>query len=80
VAAYFVQSCYACGSCTVQIEILKGLAKFHSASVALYEKNPNSVDDCVETIYTEKNFDAIMKCIPPSFNALANVVEKWSGF
>ena len=79
-AAYFVQSCYACGSCTVQTEILKGLAKFHAASVAVYDKNPNSMDDYAETIYTQKNFDAIMKFIPPSFNALANFVEKWSGF
>ena len=59
---------------------LKGLAKFHAASVAVYDKNPNSMDDYAETIYTQKNFDAIMKFIPPSFNALANFVEKWSGF
>ena len=39
VVAYFVQYCYACGSFTVQIEILKCLAKFHAASVALRQKS-----------------------------------------
>jgi len=36
--------------------------------------------DYVETIYTEKNLDAMVKFTVTSFNALANVVEKWSGF
>jgi RecA/RadA recombinase len=59
---------------------LKGLAKFHAASVALYDKNANCMDDYVEIMYTEKNRDAIMGFLAPSINALANVVEKWSGF
>ena len=59
---------------------LKGLAKFHAASVALYDKNPNCMDDYVEIMYTEKNRDGMMKFMDPSINALANVVEKWSGF
>ena len=59
---------------------LKDLAKFHAASVALYDKNPNCMDEYVENMYTEKNRDAIMKFTDPTINALADVVEKWSGF
>lgn len=63
--------------CTVA---LKGLAKFHAASVALYDKNRNSMDDYVETIYTEKNRDMMLKFTASAVGTLANVVEKWSGF
>jgi hypothetical protein len=63
--------------CTVA---LKGLAKFHAASVALYDKNPNSMDNYVETIYTQKNRDMMLNFTTSTINALANVVEKWSGF
>jgi len=59
---------------------LKNLAKFHAASVALYDKNPNGMDVYVESIYTDKNLDMMRKFMDTSFNALANVVEKWSGF
>ena len=59
---------------------LKGLAKFHAASVALCDKNPHSMDDYVETIYTEKNRDMVSKFTASAVGTLANVVEKWSGF
>jgi hypothetical protein len=59
---------------------LKGLAKFHAASVALHDKNPNSMDDYVENMYTEKNRHFIVKFTASTINALANVVERWSGF
>jgi hypothetical protein len=59
---------------------LKGLAKFHAASVALYDKNPNSMDEYAENMYTENNRDMTMKFMAPTINTLADVVEKWPGF
>jgi hypothetical protein len=59
---------------------LKGLAKFHAASVALYDKNPNSMDEYAENVYIEKNRDVTMNFTASTINALANVVEKWPGF
>jgi hypothetical protein len=63
--------------CTVA---LKGLAKFHAASVALHDKNPNSMDDYVESGFIEKNRDTIVRLTTSNINALANVVKNWPGF
>lgn len=59
---------------------LKGLARFHAMSVALHDKNPSSMDDYIESVYTEKNREVMSNYTVAAFSALANVVEKWSGF
>jgi hypothetical protein len=63
--------------CTLAI---KGLAKFHAASVALHDKHPDSMDDYGETVYAEKNRDGILNFTSQAFISLADVVEKWPGF
>jgi hypothetical protein len=59
---------------------LKGLAKFHAASVALYDKNPNCMADYVENMYNEKNRHFFVNFMTSAINALADVVERWYGF
>jgi hypothetical protein len=59
---------------------LKGLAQFHAMSVALHDKNSNSMDDYVEIVYNDKNREVMTNFTASVFNALANVVEKWPGF
>jgi len=58
----------------------KGLAKFHAAFLALCDKNPNSMDDYAENMYTEKNRHSVVNFMASNINALANVVERWPGF
>jgi hypothetical protein len=49
-------------------------------SVALHDKNPNSMNSYAESMYIDKNREFIYNLMESSANALANVVEKWPGF
>jgi hypothetical protein len=59
---------------------VKSLARFHAMSVALHDEDPTSMDAYAESVYIDINRDMMSNFIESAFNALANVVEKWSGF
>ncbi|KAJ9583827.1 hypothetical protein L9F63_021830 [Diploptera punctata] len=60
---------------------LKGLAKFHAASVALNEKDPSILETFkTECIYIEKNRDIMQSFTHATYDALINVVSQWNGY
>ncbi|XP_069676289.1 uncharacterized protein [Periplaneta americana] len=59
---------------------LKSLARFHAMSVALYDKDPKSMDPYVENMYIEKNRVNMVNFLKAAMEALGNVVAKWEGF
>ncbi|PSN37399.1 hypothetical protein C0J52_16309 [Blattella germanica] len=61
--------------------VMKGLARFHAASVAINATDPSRLDGLKdEKIYIEKNKQIMALLMGKIVSAIAATVEKWDGF
>ncbi|GLH00626.1 Uncharacterized protein GBIM_06952 [Gryllus bimaculatus] len=57
--------------------VLRNLARFHAASVALHEQNPEEVESYGEAFYDPNKREEIEQFIPPMFEGVAKAVGSW---
>ncbi|XP_066992702.2 uncharacterized protein [Anabrus simplex] len=60
--------------------VLRKLAKYHAASVALQREDPSKLEGYEEAFYTDQNRAMLEQLISSSHKTLASIIEEWEGF